>query len=272
MNRSRKQLVVSASIDATSYDEVCARTKEWVDSAQAARMCGAQPPPGKYVCAASVHGIISARSDAGFRRALNEADVATPDGMPVVWAMRSFGCRRQQRVYGPTLMLRVCARAERDGHRIFLYGGSDDVLGKLTGKLAALFPALQIAGTHAPPFRPLTDEEDALVSRAIRDSGADIVFVGIGAPKQERWMWAHRAALPGVVMFGVGAAFNFHSGCVRQAPRWMQSHGLEWFYRLLMEPRRLWRRYLLQTPLFLPLWFLQLGGWRRATAPHVGER
>lgn len=249
-----KQLVLGVGVNATSYGETCWITRSWIEKARK------QPGPGRYVCVTSVHGIMNSRSDATFRRILNEADLVTPDGMPVVWAMRSFGLRRQSRVYGPNLMLALCEQAAHLGHRIFLYGATGETLDQLARNLERLYPGLQIAGTYAPPFRPLTPEEDSTVVEQIRESAADIVFVGISTPKQERWMSVHRSTLPGVVMFGVGAAFDFHAGRVSQAPAWMQRNGLEWFYRLLMEPRRLWKRYLLETPLFLPLWFLQLAG------------
>jgi N-acetylglucosaminyldiphosphoundecaprenol N-acetyl-beta-D-mannosaminyltransferase len=191
------------------------------------------------------------------RALLNDADIATPDGMPIVWALRSFGVRHQKRVYGPQLMLTLCEQAMRCGHGIFLYGGREETLPDLRHRLERQFPGLIMAGTYSPPFRPLTAEEDAAVIERIVKSDADIVFVGISTPKQERWMWEHRDKLPGVVMLGVGAAFDFHAGRVKQAPPWMQQSGLEWFFRLLMEPARLWKRYLLVNPLFLPLWALQ---------------
>ena len=256
-----KQLVLGVGISATSYAEVCEQTCAWI--AEGRRGAAA---PARYVCVTSVHGIMLARADAAFRAVLNHADLATPDGMPVVWAMRSFGRRGQQRVYGPTLMLHLCERAEREGYRVFLFGARDETLSALRHNLLSRFPGLAIAGSSAPPFRPLTPAEDTEVTRAILDSRADIVFVGISTPKQEAWMAAHRAALPGVTMFGVGAAFDFHAGRVAQAPSWVQRNGFEWAYRLLKEPRRLWRRYLLQTPLFLPLWFLQRAGLLRYPA------
>jgi len=169
--------------------------------------------------------------------------------------------RRQQRVYGPDLMLALCKQAAKEGHRIFLYGGRDEVLDILHQNLVARFPGLQIAGAYAPPFRPLTAEEDRAIVGRIKESGAHIVFIGIGSPKQERWMVDHRCKLPGVIMLSVGAAFDFHAGRVRQAPGWMRRSGLEWFFRLLMEPRRLWKRYIL-TQLFLPMWMLELIGIR----------
>ncbi len=205
----------------------------------------------------SVHGIMLAHDDPEIATILNAADIATPDGMPVVWALRSFGHREQQRVYGPTLMLAICARAEKEGHRIFLYGGHEEVLPVLVKNLHERFPKLNIAGWYSPPFRPLTASEEEDVQRRIRDSEADIVFAGISTPKQERWMYEHRSAFPGVTLVGVGATFDFFSGRTRQAPAWMQRHGLEWFFRLTREPLRLWRRYLLTTPRFLPLWAKQ---------------
>ncbi len=252
-DRPRKLNVLGVGISTTSYAEVVDYCRHWVgrrkrrDATETAR----------FICVTSVHGVITARDDEETRTILNAADIATPDGMPLVWALRSFGARRQQRVYGPELMLRVCDDAARRGHRIFLYGGRERSLLQLRERLQAKFPGLAIAGAYSPPFRELTAAEEELVQRRIRVSGADIVFVGISTPKQERWMFAHRGAFPGVVMIGVGAAFDFHAGEVRQAPPWVQRHGLEWLFRLSMEPRRLWHRYLLVTPRFLPLWACQ---------------
>lgn len=205
----------------------------------------------------SVHGIILGKDDPTFAEILTSADITTPDGMPVVWAMRSFGCPGQQRVYGPTLMLHLCQSAAQHGHRIYLYGGRPEVLPRLEQRLREQFPALEIVGRHSPPFRPLTPAEDEGVQQEIRQSGADLLFIGISTPKQERWMFEHRQNFPGVTMIGVGAAFDFHAGCTPQAPGWMQRLGLEWFFRLSTEPGRLWRRYLLVTPRFIPLWLVQ---------------
>src|SRR5262249_10560292 len=157
----------------------------------------------------------------------------------------------QQRVYGPTLMLVLCERAELLRHRVFLYGGRPETLEALQSKLLGRFPELKIVGSYSPPFRDLTKQEQESVQCAIHDAAPDLLFVGISTPKQERWMWEQRHALPGIVMVGVGAAFDFHAGRVQQAPEWMQCHGLEWFYRLTREPGRLWRRYLFVTPWFL---------------------
>ena len=241
-----KQFIVSAGISKTSYTEVVALCRQW-----------AQEGSSHYICVTSVHGVIIAKDDPAFAEILNAADVVTPDGMPVVWALRSFGAAGQQRVYGPTLMLELCRSAAQHGVRIYLYGGHPEVLAPLEANLKQKFPGLQIVGSYSPPFRPLTVEEDAKIQEEIRRSGAHLVFVGISTPKQERWMFQHRNAFPGVTMIGVGAAFDFHAGVKAQAPPWMQKAGLEWLFRLLSEPQRLWRRYVLITPRFLPLWLVQ---------------
>jgi N-acetylglucosaminyldiphosphoundecaprenol N-acetyl-beta-D-mannosaminyltransferase len=252
--------VIGVGISATSYSEVVERCRQWIADRPS-------NPPARMICVTSVHGVMMAVSDRSVRSILNSADIATPDGMPIVWALRSFHVRDQQRVYGPELMLRLCESAAEHGHRIFLYGGRDSTLALLRSNLEARFPDIRICGAFSPPFRPLTQQEDDEVSAMIRESGADIVFVGISTPKQERWMAGQRDRLPGIVMLGVGAAFDFHAGTVRQAPRWMQSNGLEWLFRLYTEPVRLWKRYLLVTPLFLPLWALQKAGVLRLTLP-----
>ncbi len=247
-----KQLIVNVGISKTSYAEVVDICRNWVLER---RTSGA--PAGHFICVTSVHGIITAHDDPEFAEILNAADIATPDGMPVVWALRSFGSPHQQRVYGPTLMLEICRSAASNGHRIFLYGGRDETLAMLSSRLQGQFPTLVIADAYAPPFRPLTEDEKRDVRERILRSDADVVFVGISTPKQEQWMFENRDFLPGVTLLGVGAAFDFHAGRTRQAPRWMQRNGLEWLFRLLMEPVRLWRRYLLTTPRFLPLWAKQ---------------
>jgi N-acetylglucosaminyldiphosphoundecaprenol N-acetyl-beta-D-mannosaminyltransferase len=257
MNLPCKHTVIGVGVSATSYDEVCRLCREWITQGD---------PQAHSIALLTVHSVMTSAFDPALRSVLNAADIATPDGMPLAWALRSFGVKAQPRVYGPDLMLALCDQATRLGHRIFLYGGRDAVLEALCQKLRERSPGIVIAGAYAPPFRPLTPEEDRAVVRQIRDSGAHIVFVGIGAPKQERWMLDHREALPGVIMLGVGAAFDFHAGRIRQAPRWMQRSGLEWFFRLLMEPRRLWKRYMLN-PLFLAMWMLELAGIRLVKPP-----
>jgi len=251
-----KQNIVGVEISKTSYEGVVECCRHWIASREKAA-------PARYITVTSVHGIVSARHDQEFLRILNQAAIATPDGMPVVWAMRSFGNSGQQRVYGPTLMLKLCEDAARHGHKIYLYGSTDECLRRLRENLVSRFTDLQIVGTYSPPFRALTPEEDADVVGRIQASGADLVFVGISTPKQEKWMAGHVELLPGVIMLGVGAAFDFHAGLIRQAPSWMQKRGLEWFFRLCTEPKRLWKRYVLETPRFLPLWAMQRLGLMR---------
>jgi N-acetylglucosaminyldiphosphoundecaprenol N-acetyl-beta-D-mannosaminyltransferase len=251
-----KQSVLGVRISTTNYREVATLCKSWI-SERRRRQSVSGSGRARYICVTSVHGVITAFSDPVFREILNAADVATPDGMPVVWALRSFGERHQSRVYGPDLMMALCGQAAEAGHSIFLYGAREETLKNLRLNLTKRFPGLRIVGSIAPPFRPLTLEEDERNVRHILDSGAEIVFVGLSTPKQEAWMFTHREQLPGVIMLGVGAAFDFHAGNVPQAPHWMQRAGLEWLFRLLKEPKRLWKRYLLVTPIFLPLWALQ---------------
>ncbi len=248
-----KQLVVSVGISKTSYREVVELCAQWAVERRSAEHTGA----ARYICVTSVHGIMMAHDDPEIAKVLNEADIVTPDGMPVVWALRSFGCKSQQRVYGPTLMLEICRMAAESGLRIFLYGGYEETLPMLEARLRERFPSLLIAGSYSPPFRPLIEAEDQKIQRQIRASDPDIIFVGISTPKQEKWMHEHRHCFPGVSMIGVGAAFDFHAGRTRQAPGWMQRNGLEWLFRLGVEPARLWKRYLLITPRFLPLWARQ---------------
>lgn len=253
-----KQSVLGVGISATSYAQVVEICRGWIEQARTHR-----DMPARYVCVTSVHGIVTAVKDPAFRSILNRADLATPDGMPVVWALRSFGLAGQNRVYGPDLMLALCQDAEERGHRLFLYGASEIALDALERNLKSRFPALSIAGRISPPFRSLTAGEDEAITREIRDSGADMVFVGLSTPKQEMWMAQHAGRLPGRILIGVGAAFDFHAGHLRQAPPWMRRRGLEWLFRLWMEPKRLWKRYVLETPVFIPLWALQKMGLRR---------
>ncbi len=251
-NLPEKQCVVGVEISKTSYAEVVELCRLWAVERRVAPISRA-----RYICVTSVHGVIMAHDDPNIASILNTADIATPDGMPVVWALRSFGAPNQQRVYGPTLMLELCRSAALHGHRLFLYGGREDTLLELESRLTAQFSGLIIAGRYSPPFRALTVEEDGHVQTVVRQAGSDIVFVGISTPKQEQWMYDHRGCFPGATLIGVGAAFDFHAGRTRQAPAWMQRNGLEWFFRLIVEPARLWRRYLLITPRFLPLWAKQ---------------
>jgi N-acetylglucosaminyldiphosphoundecaprenol N-acetyl-beta-D-mannosaminyltransferase len=205
---------------------------------------------GGVVCVATVHMVMEAFDSAEFQRSVNAAEMVTPDGVPLVWSLRRLGLVETRRVYGPTLMRLTCRRAEERGLPIGLYGGSPEVLAQLRESLLERHPLLQIVFAASPPFRPASDAEDASSVEAIEASGARILFVGLGCPKQERWMAAHRESLP-CVLIGVGAAFDFLAGAKRQAPGFLQRAGLEWLFRLASEPRRLWRRYLIQNPRFI---------------------
>lgn len=217
----------------------------------------------RYVCVSGVHGVMESQRDPALRRIHNEAGLVTPDGMPLVWMLKAAGHRDADRVYGPDLMLALLAESERRGWRHYLYGASEETQAGLRASIARRFPGAVVAGGWAPPFRPLTEQEDEDAVARINDSGADIVWVGLSTPKQERWMASHRAVLDAPALIGVGAAFDFHAGRVRQAPRVIQRSGMEWAFRLAMEPRRLWRRYLRNNPEFAMLVLAQKTGLRR---------
>jgi N-acetylglucosaminyldiphosphoundecaprenol N-acetyl-beta-D-mannosaminyltransferase len=213
-----------------------------------------------YVCITGVHGVMESQRDAELCRIHNAAGLVTPDGMPLVWLSRLRGFGHVKRVYGPDLMLAVCERSVTKGYRHFFYGGAPGVPETLAVRLQSRFPGLQVAGTDSPPFHPLTPEEDQAAVERINAARPDIVWVGMSTPKQERWMAAHVGRLSAPVLIGAGAAFDFLAGLKKQAPHWMQRSGLEWLFRLLMEPRRLWRRYLINNPWFLWLIFRQALG------------
>lgn len=233
-------------IDATSYSEAVSQVLAWASAGES-----------RYVCCASVNNIIHAWDSADFRLIMNQADLVTPDGMPLVWSLRWQGASQASRVYGPDLARFVLRAAEKESLPVGFYGSSPETLALLAAQTMRMFPALHIAYAFAPPFRPLSSEEDSQIAKEIRRSGVRILFVGLSTPKQECWMYAHRGHIP-AVMLGVGAAFDFLAGTKRQAPRWMQCCGLEWLFRLCSEPRRLGPRYLRQNPRFLLLCALQL--------------
>jgi N-acetylglucosaminyldiphosphoundecaprenol N-acetyl-beta-D-mannosaminyltransferase len=238
-------------VDPTSYEEATEKVLAWAAAGES-----------RYVCVANVHMVMEAHDNPSFRALVNAADLVTPDGMPLVWMLRKLGYPHQERVCGPELTSRVCAEAARRGVPVGFYGGHPEALEALVRNLSVRFPGLRVVYAYSPPFRPLTPEEDERVTEEINASGARILFVGLGCPKQEWWMAEHKGRVR-AVMLGVGAAFDFHAGRVRQAPVWMQRAGLEWLFRLVQEPRRLWRRYLKHNPRFLLLAFLQLTGMRR---------
>jgi N-acetylglucosaminyldiphosphoundecaprenol N-acetyl-beta-D-mannosaminyltransferase len=202
--------------------------------------------------AAAVHLVMVAQEDAEVRRAVLDATLVVPDGQPLVWALRALGHGTATRIYGPDLMERYCKHAAQTGTTAFLYGGRNEAaLVRLTVNLRTRFPGLQIVGGHSPPFREPTAQEDERVAARIDASGAQVVWVGIGQPRQEQWMARMRPRLGAPMLIAVGAAFDFHAGLVPQAPGWMGHHGLEWTYRLAREPRRLWRRYARYNPRFV---------------------
>jgi N-acetylglucosaminyldiphosphoundecaprenol N-acetyl-beta-D-mannosaminyltransferase len=238
--------VLGMRVDATSYGDASRRVARWAREGRSA-----------YVCVATVHMVMEAFDSSAFLRTVNGADLVTPDGRPLVWALRSLGVKDATQVRGTDLTTHVVERAAREGLPIGLYGGTPDLLERFVGILERRYPGVRVVCRIAPPFRPLTPEEDEAVIEEILSSGARILFVGIGCPKQERWMEAHKERIP-AVMLGVGAAFDFHTGRVRQAPGWMQVAGLEWLFRLLMDPKRLWKRYARHNPRFVALFLLQL--------------
>lgn len=204
-----------------------------------------------YVCVTGVHGVCESLDNPEFRRILNDAFLNTPDGMPLVWLGRMNGFREMDRVYGPDLMELVCERSAERGWRHFFYGGAPGTVELLRDRLVTRFPGLRVVGCFSPPFRPLNPEEESDLVQQVKEVRPDIFWVGLSTPKQEKFMSAYLHRLDTTLMFGVGAAFDFHAGKVRQAPKWVQRSGFEWFYRLLQEPRRLWRRYLVNNPRFV---------------------
>lgn len=238
--------ILSARIDALTWTGAVDEIERWTLDRQS-----------RYVCICNVHSVVTAAQDPGFRDIVNGADMATPDGMPVAWALRWLGFADQQRINGPDLTLKLCARMSEVAVPVYFFGSSEHTLSLLGQKLRAMFPGLRVAGMVSPPFRALTPAEDNAAVAAINSSGAGIVFVSLGCPKQEQWMAEHRGRVH-AVMIGVGAAFDYHAGTLKRAPAWMQDGGLEWFYRFVMEPRRLWKRYLVTNALFVALLAKQL--------------
>lgn len=236
--------ILQVRVDATSYSDAARRVTAW-----------ARAGDSRYVCVCNVHMIMEAHDDPSFCEVVNAADLVTPDGMPLVWSLRAMGIPDAGRVYGPNLMLQVCAYAEAEGISVGLYGGAEPVLNALRARLLRQFPRLQLAYAHAPALRDTYALSEQVES--IRRSGARILFVALGCPRQEQWMARHRGHLP-AVMLGVGAAFDFLAAHKSQAPAFLQAAGLEWAFRLASEPRRLWRRYAIHNPRFMALLGRQL--------------
>lgn len=246
--------VLGIKVSAVNLDGAVALADRWVAAGK----------PG-YICVTCVHGIMEAQSDSALRQALNGAVVNTPDGMPMTWVGRLQGFKEMDRVFGPEFMLAVCRLSVERGYRNFLLGGKPGVAQHLSENLRSLFPGLTIAGTFTPPFSAPSPEQEREMLAAVQSARPHIVWVGLGAPKQERFMaqWFDRFQAP--LMVGVGAAFDYHTGALRDSPHWVKRAGLQWLHRLIQEPRRLWRRYLRTNPAFLWHMGLQLTGLRRSS-------
>jgi N-acetylglucosaminyldiphosphoundecaprenol N-acetyl-beta-D-mannosaminyltransferase len=246
--------VLGVEVDAVQIPEVVHQIETWIIQRDACR----------FIAVTGMHGVMEAQHDAEFKMVLNSADLVVPDGMPLVWLGRLRGFRLARRVYGPELMLSVCERTASRGVRHFFFGGAPEVPEKLAQILRNRFPGLTVVGTCSPPYRPVTNEEDEEIIAAINAAAPDVLWVGLSTPKQEKWMYAHRERLRVPVLVGVGAAFDINSGVKQQAPIWMREHGMEWFFRLIQEPGRLWRRYILYGSQFIFYVTLELLGLRKS--------
>jgi N-acetylglucosaminyldiphosphoundecaprenol N-acetyl-beta-D-mannosaminyltransferase len=246
--------VLGVNVSAINMDDALEVIDGWITSGE-----------HQYVCVTGVHGVMESQRDPALRRIHNAAGLVTPDGMPLVWLSRIHGQRRTTRVYGPDLMLALCERSIATGYRHFFYGGGERVAERLVQRLERRFPGLAVAGVHAPPYRTLSPDDDEEIVRHINATKPDIVWVGLGTPKQEHWMAQHVHRLTAPTLIGVGAAFDFHAGVKAQAPRWMQRSGLEWLFRLASEPRRLGKRYLVNNPTFI--WMTLRQFWRGSASP-----
>lgn len=243
--------VLGMRVDAISYEDATGSILGWAAAGES-----------RYVCVSTVHMTMEAYDSGAYRAAVNSADLVTPDGMPMVWSLRLLGHKGQRRVYGPDLTLEVLEAAAKYGVPVGFFGGRPEVLERMLAEIDQRFAGLKVVYAESPPFRAPTEQERLATVEAISLSGARIVFVGLGCPKQERWMAEQRGRVP-AVMLGVGAAFDFLAGTTPQAPRWMMRAGLEWVFRLATEPRRLWKRYLKHNPRFVFFFLLQLLGVRR---------
>ena len=246
MTDLQHRFILGTRVDATSNTDATARILRWAKARES-----------RYVCVCNVHMVMEAHDAPDFQKVVNAADLVTPDGMPLVWVLRVLGIRHTPRVDGSALTWHVCESAAREGIPIALYGGSEETIAAFTAFANQHFPGLRIVDSISPPYRPLTAADVEADTQKLAASEAKIVLVALGCPKQERWM-AERKSRLNAVMIGIGAALDFHAGRIPRAPRWMQKTGLEWLFRLMMEPRRLWRRYLIHNPRFILLLLAQL--------------
>ncbi|MDD5355733.1 MAG: WecB/TagA/CpsF family glycosyltransferase [Candidatus Omnitrophica bacterium] len=235
-----KFYILNVGISAIDMDDACLVVEDAILKRQK-----------KYICVCPVSTIMECKKNEKVLRSVNSADLATPDGMPVVWIGKMRGYRNIRRVYGPELMWKICGISVKNGYKHYLYGSSPDVVSKLKERLNEKYRGLIISGSFSPPFRQLTQDEDDEIVKEINNSNSDIVWVGLGSPRQDLWMYEHRDRLNVPVMIGVGAAFDFLAGTKPQAPRWIRNNGFEWLFRLITEPNRLWYRYLVSGSLFI---------------------
>ena len=239
MHSRLKQVVLGVPVDPVSFLHAQDQVMSWGHARES-----------RYIVLANVHVVVTASREVDFGAVVAAADMATPDGAPVAWMLRKLGQSGQERVSGPDLTWALLGRCEAEELPVYFFGSTRETLAKLAERINAAFPKLVVAGYESPPFRVLTAEEDAESVQRINSSGTGLVFVGLGCPKQEHWMLAHRGRV-NAAMLGVGAAFDFHAGTVSRAPAWMRENGLEWLHRLLSEPQRLWKRYLITNSLFV---------------------
>lgn len=242
--------ILGVKLDDLDISSSVTAIEEWIKTGRSI--------PAKYVCVTNVNSVVEAQKDGFLKKITNESDLSVCDGMPLVWLAKMTGGKLRERVYGLSLMNRVLAVSEKKGYSHYFYGSTDSVLQNMIRNIKVKYPSLKIKGSYSPPFRKLTQEEDDIIVSDINNSGADIVWIGLGYPKQEIWMYEFGKFIKCPVLIGVGAAFDFLAGNKAQAPRWMQNSGLEWLFRLLSEPRRLWRRYLINNTLFILFLFKEL--------------
>lgn len=224
-----------------------------------------------YVAVTGVHGVIEAQYDPDFKRILNETGLCVPDGMPLVWLLKQAKHKEVGRVFGPDWMLDLCQALAAEKRSVFYYGGKPGVAEELAKKMEEDYPGIRTVGTICPPFRAVTADEKAQYVSIMNEADPDVIWVGLSTPKQERWMAEYRPLLNARVLIGVGAAFDYNTGKLQRAPRWVQQSGMEWLYRLILEPRRLWRRYLRNNPMFLYYLFLEKTGLRRFDQPGEAQ-
>jgi len=241
--------ILGVKVHATSMDRALSRLETAVTSGEKG-----------YVCVTGVQGVMEAQMDSNLKRIINGALLTIPDGRPTVWVGWLRGLLHMRQVTGPTIMLRICALSAEKGYTHFFYGGNDGVADQLKDSLTQRFPGLKVVGTYTPPFRPLTSEEEADLARKVAKAKPDFFWVGLSTPKQERFMDKYISKLDAKLMLGVGAAFDIHTGRIKDAPYWMKFTGVQWMHRIYQDPKRLWKRYLVNNPKFVYRITLELLG------------